>query len=145
MIATRVIYLIGSLRNPEIPKIGKHLRERGFEVFDDWWSASDDADDWLRDYYRGRNFSYREILHSYAAKHIFAFDIHHLDRADIGVLVMPAGTSGHMELSYMRGQGKSCYILFNKEPERVDIMHQFANDVFFDVTKLGEHLQLTYT
>lgn len=141
----KVVYLIGSLRNPEIPKTGKHLRERGFEVFDDWWSASDDADDWLRDYYRGRDFSYREILYSYAARHIFSFDLHHLDRADIGVLVMPAGKSGHMELCYMRGQGKPCYILFDKEPERVDIMYQFANDVFFDVTKLGEHLQLTFT
>ena len=57
---------------------------------------------------------------------------------------MPAGKSGHMELCYMRGQGKPCYVLFDKEPERVDIMYQFATDVFFDVAKLGDHLQNAY-
>jgi len=135
-----VIYLIGSLRNPEIPAIGNHLRSWGFEVFEDWWSASDDADDWLRDYYKGRGFSYKEILNSYAAKHIFAFDLYHLNRATVGVLAMPAGKSGHMELCYLKGQGKPCYVLFDKEPERVDIMYQFADDVFFDVKELGKHL-----
>src|SRR3990167_9668614 len=142
---TKCVYIIGSLRNPIIPQVGAALREVGFEAFDDWYSASEDADDWLRDYYKSRNFTYKEILYSHAARHIFAFDLYHLDRADIGVLVMPAGKSGHMELCYMRGQKKPVYVLFDKEPERVDIMYQFANDVFFDVTKLGEHLQLTFT
>ena len=135
-----LIYLIGSLRNPEIPKIGNYLRTFGLDIFDDWWSASEDADDWLRDYYKERNFSYKEILHSHAAKHIFAFDKYHLDRADTGLLVMPAGRSGHMELLYMIGQGKPGYVLFDKEPERVDIMYQFATDVFFDLESLSKEL-----
>jgi hypothetical protein len=132
-----VIYLIGSLRNPEIPKIAAKIREAGFEVFDDWWSASEDADDWLRDYYRARNFSYQDMLNSHAAKHIFSFDKFHLDRADVGLLVMPAGKSGHLELGYMAGQGKRCFVLFNEVPERVDIMYQFANGgVYFDIDSL---------
>ena len=32
------IYIIGSLRNKNIPLIGNKLREAGFEVFDDWFS-----------------------------------------------------------------------------------------------------------
>lgn len=136
------IYVIGSLRNPEIPAIAESLRSTGLEVFDQWWSASEDADDWLRDYFRKRNFTYKQILQSYAAKHIFSFDKFHLDRADIGVLVMPSGKSGHLELGYMAGQGKRCYVLFDKEPERVDIMHQFANGgVFFDIEELKEDIE----
>ena len=30
------VYLIGSLRNPEVPQIANKIRELGFEVFDDW-------------------------------------------------------------------------------------------------------------
>lgn len=130
------VYVIGSLRNPNIPKVGAALRSIGLDAFEDWYSASEDADDWLRDYYKARGFTYKEMLNSYAAKHIFAFDKHHLDRCDIGLLVMPAGKSGHMELCYMAGQGKPCYVLFDKEPERVDIMYQFANDVFFSLEAL---------
>ena len=32
----RSIYLIGYLRNPEVPKVAEKLRIAGFEVFDDW-------------------------------------------------------------------------------------------------------------
>lgn len=138
MVTMSSIYIIGSLRNPKVPEVGEALRRAGWDAFDDWYSASEDADDWLRDYYQKRQFSYKEMLNSFAAKHIFAFDKHHLDRCDVGLLVMPAGKSGHMELCYMAGQGKPCYVLFDKEPERVDIMYQFANDVFFSMEELLE-------
>lgn len=136
----KVIYLIGALKNPQIPEITNYLTGLGFEVFSDWWAASEDADDWLRDYYKGRGYNYKQTLGSYAAQHIFEFDRTHLDRADIGVMVMPAGKSGHLELGYMIGQGKPGYILFDKEPERVDIMHNFATEVFFNRDELGQTL-----
>jgi len=136
-----VIYLIGSLRNPEIPRVGEALRKYGFDVFDEWYSASEDADDWLRDYFKFRGLSHKEALHSYVAKHIFEFDKKHLDRADIGVLVMPAGKSGHLELGYIIGQGKPGYVLFDGVPDRIDIMHNFCNDVFFNVDELGRCLK----
>jgi nucleoside 2-deoxyribosyltransferase len=53
---------------------------------------------------------------------------------------MPAGKSGHLELGYMVGCGKPGYILFDKEPERLDQMVQFATDIFFDAKELGRHL-----
>lgn len=139
-----VIYIIGSLRNPEIPNIGHKLRGAGFEAFDDWWSASEDADDWLRDYYKDRGCDYRQTIRSYAAQHIFNFDLHHLQRADVGLLVMPAGKSGHLELGYMRGLGKPCYVLFDSVPERVDIMYQFAEEVFFNVDECVSYLKNKY-
>ena len=133
----KLIYLIGSLRNPEVPHIGNQLREKGFEVFDDWFAGGRIADDEWRDYERNRGRTYREALRGYAAEHVFGFDLFHLNRSSIGLLVLPAGKSGHLELGYLLGQGKPGYVLFTEEPkdDRWDVMYQFANDVFFD---LGE-------
>ena len=42
------LYVIGSLKNENIPIIGNELREMGFDVFDDWWSPGPEADDFWR-------------------------------------------------------------------------------------------------
>ena len=63
--------------------------------------------------------------------HIFEFDLHHLERCDAAVLLMPAGKSAHLELGFVRGLGKPGYIVFDKEPERIDVMYQFATELFF--------------
>lgn len=136
----KVIYLIGALKNSQVPQVAGELRTLGFDVFDDWYSPGPDADDYLRDYYRARGFNYREIMNSYSARQIFDYDHYHLNRADIGVLLMPAGKSGHLELGYLLGQGKPGFILFDKEPERVDIMHNFATDVFLNLEEMKETL-----
>ena len=121
------IYLIGSLRNKKIPHIAKKIREEiGFRVFDDWFSPGPEADDFWRDYEKVRGSSYKEALRNWAGRHVFEFDHHHIDESEIGVLIMPAGKSGHLELGYMIGQGKPCFIYFDEEPERWDVMHQFA-------------------
>ena len=125
------IYLIGALKNPKVVSLGNLLRKNGFDAFDDWISPGPFADRYLLEYERKRGHSYKEALRGYAAQHIFEFDKHHIDRCDMGVMIMPAGRSGHLELGYMRGQGKPAYILFDKEPKRFDCMYQFASDVFF--------------
>lgn len=135
-----VIYLIGSLRNPEMPKIGNYLRDVGFEVFDDWFAGGKIADDEWQAYEKSRGRSYPEALKGYAAKHVFEFDLHHLKRSDIVVLVLPAGKSGHLELGWALGQGKAGYVLMPEEPDRWDVMYQFANGVFFDIEELGKTL-----
>jgi nucleoside 2-deoxyribosyltransferase len=124
----KVIYLIGSLRNEKIPHLAKKMRglSDDLEVFDDWFSPGPEADDFWRNYEKVRGSTYKEALRNWAGRHVFEFDHHHIDRADIGVLIMPAGKSGHLELGYMIGQGKPCFIYFDEEPERWDVMHQFA-------------------
>ena len=139
-----VIYLIGSLRNPEVPLIGDSLREAGFETFDEWHSAGEIADDCFRDYCNGRGLTYREALQTYAAKHIFDFDKTHLTRASIVVLVMPGGKSAHLELGWALGQGKAGYVLFDKIPDRYDQMYQFANDMFFSKEEMVNELKLKH-
>lgn len=135
-----VIYLIGSLRNPKIPLLAKELRTYGYDVFDDWFAPGPEADDYWQEYETSRGRSYREALQGYAARHIFDFDKSHLLRADVGLLVVPAGKSCHLELGYLVGRGVPGYILFEKEPERWDVMYCFANDVFLDQGELIDTL-----
>jgi hypothetical protein len=134
------IYLIGSLRNPEVPRIGNYLREIGFDVFDDWFAGGKIADDEWQAYEQFRGRPYDVALRGYAAKHVYNFDLEHINSSDIGVLALPAGKSGHLELGYMIGQGKPGYVLFDKEPERWDVMYNFADGVYFDLKELGRKL-----
>jgi nucleoside 2-deoxyribosyltransferase len=130
------VYLIGSLRNPNIQEIAQQIRAAGFEVFDDWHAAGPIADDCWQEYEKARGHSYPQALKGWAAKHVFEFDKYHLDRCDIGVLALPAGKSGHLELGYMIGAGKPGYVLLDREPERFDVMYQFANGVYYAVEDL---------
>jgi len=131
-----MIYLIGSLRNPKVPLVAKELRQHGFDVFDEWYAAGPTTDeDWQR-YESIRGRTYKEALAGKHAKDVFEFDLANLKVSDIGVLVLPCGKSAHLELGWMIGQGKQGYILFDKEPERYDIMVQFATGIFFDLEEL---------
>jgi hypothetical protein len=134
------IYVIGSLRNLEVPKFANDLRSLGFEVFDDWYGAGPEADDYWQKYENERGRSYEDALKGYAAQTIFKLDKTHLDRCDAAVMCMPAGKSGHLELGYVIGTGKKGFILFDKVPERYDVMYNFATGVFFDKIELFEVL-----
>lgn len=125
---SKVIYIIGSLRNPGIPELANTLESKlGCEAFCSWFSPGPRADDHWKEYAVARGWSYKQALQEYAATHVFEFDKYHIDRADIGVLVMPAGKSGHLELGYMIGQGKPCFYLMEEDTERWDVMLQFCN------------------
>lgn len=122
-----MIYLIGSLRNPKVPLVANTLREAtGVEVFDDWYAAGPEADDYWQRYEQGRGHTFAQALRGHAAQNVFAFDKRHLERATTAVLVAPAGKSGHLELGIHLGKGKPGYILLDGEPERWDVMYQFA-------------------
>ncbi len=135
------IYIMGALANPNIPFIGNKLRKLGFEVFDDWWAPGPLADSYLKHYAKIRKLNYKETLKTHAAKHIYEFDKEHIDQSDIAILVMNAGKSAHLEFGYFIGSGKPGYILFDKEPARVDVMYQFATNIFFQECDLFEELK----
>ena len=140
-IVIKSIYLIGSLRNENVPLVGDKLRVAGFEVFDEWYSAGPEADDYFKKYYNERGVTYKDALKGYAAQHIFNFDKRHLDRCDSAILVCPAGRSGHLELGYMVGRGKPAYVFLDTEADRWDLMYKFATNIFFDITLLIEELK----
>ncbi len=134
------VYLIASLRNPDVPHLGNKIRALGLEVWDDWYGAGKIADQAWQEYEQIRGRPYKEALYGNAAQNIFQFDKRHLDASDLAVLLLPAGKSGHLEFGYMIGQGKRGYILFPEEPERWDVMNQFATNVFFNEADLLEEL-----
>jgi hypothetical protein len=140
---SQIIYLIGSLRNPKVTEVAQELRRAGHEVFDDWMAAGPIADDSWRDYEKGRGRTYAEALEGYAAKHVFDFDVFHINRCTTVVLMLPAGKSGHLELGWALGRGKRGYILLDTEPERFDVMYQFADGVVSSVEELIECLKPT--
>ncbi|WP_316172981.1 hypothetical protein [Bradyrhizobium sp. SZCCHNRI2049] len=137
------VYLIGSLRNPQVPAVAKQIRDGGFTVFDDWYAAGPEADDYWRDYEKNRGRTYPEALRGLAAQNVFAFDLRNLEAADAAVLLMPGGKSAHLELGFMLGRGKPGFVLFTEEPERWDVMYQFANGVHFDTDELISDLKAT--
>src|SRR3954466_15930126 len=112
----RSIYLIGSLRNPEVPGFAAELRKLGHDVFDDWYAAGPEADDYWQKYEKAKGNTLPQALKGYAAQHVFEFDKHHLDLADTGILLLPAGRSGHLELGYLAGRKIDTAILMEGEP-----------------------------
>jgi len=117
-VSSRRAYIIGSLANERVVEVGDALRAANHSVFDDWWAAGPQADFYWQEYEQGRGYTFGEALDRRAAQHVFSFDKQWLDWADTGVLVMPAGKSGHLELGYLIGRGCDGYILMEHEPEK---------------------------
>src|SRR3990167_758714 len=138
---TKVIYIIGALKNWKVIDLHLELEKEGFEVFSSWLTPGPLADEYWRKYAKKRKLTHKQGLKDWSAQHIFNFDKTHLDRCNIGILLMPCGKSGHLELGYMRGQNKPGYILFDKEPKRWDVMHNFATDVFYNKEELKQELK----
>ena len=139
------LYLIGSLRNPAVPVLAAKIRELGIDCFDDWMAAGPEADDYWRDYEKARGHNYAQAMQGHAARHVFEYDRSHLDSSEVGVLMLPAGKSGHLELGYLIGQGKPGYILMPEgDGERWDVMYGFASRIFYREDDLLIHLRNTY-
>lgn len=135
------IYVIGSLRSPRVPEVSAKLRTAGFEVFDDWYAAGPEADDYWQTYEKARGHNFAQALKGHAATNVFNFDKRHLDESDVVVLVLPAGKSGHLELGYCLGRGKPGYIVYGEEPDRFDVMYKFATGVFATDEELIQELK----
>lgn len=142
------IYLIGSLRNPEVPTLQNLLRGFGHDVFASWHAAGPEADDHWQAFEKGRGLTFEQALRDHAAQHVYNFDRRNLDRCDAAVLVMPAGKSAHLELGYWIGRAMATgkpnksFILLPKEPDRWDVMYAFAARVCTSAEELLKPLGL---
>lgn len=142
-VPSKYIYLIGSLRNPKVPEVAHDLRAAGFSVFDDWYAAGPTADDDWQEYEKDRGRTYLDALEGIAARHAFDLDHKHLALADVGVLVLPAGKSGHLELGWVARQKPTFVLLENgEEPPRWDLMYKLCTAVCGTVEELVGKLKL---
>lgn len=137
------IYLIGSLKNElRIPEIGNILRVEGYDVMDEWITPGEHADENWQRYEKIRGRTYEEALKGRAATNIFLFDRSYIDLCDVAVLIMPAGKSAFLELGYAKGRHKRTFILLDgKEPDRYDIMPNFAYKICKTVDDLVKELR----
>lgn len=143
------LYLIGSLRNQAIPALATRLRDScpDFEIFDDWFSAGPEADDFWKNYEQGRygtdSKAYVKGLSGYAASHVFEFDKHHLNTASHALLVLPAGKSGHMEVMYAAyGVGANTAILLEEGVDpRWDVMYKFIPNILTSYTEVEQWMK----
>ena len=46
-------------------------------------------------------------------------------------MVLPCGKSAHLELGYAVGKGKRTVIFMPEEPERWDVMYNFADQIVY--------------
>lgn len=147
------VYIIGSMQNATVLEVGAAVRAAGHDAFDDWHSSGPESDLHWHAYEQKRGRTFRDALKGHHAQNVYRFDKGHIDESDAGVLVLPAGRSGHLELGYMVGRGKrTCILLADPNPERFDIMYNFAEYVATSVEevvawlakepiKLGRHPQ----
>lgn len=137
------VYVIGSLRNPVVQDVANKLRTDGFEVFDDWSAVGPEADDHWKTYEQGRGRNFKQALCGKSCENTFNFDRRNIDAADIGVMVMPAGKSGHIELGYMAGKGKRTFVLLQEDSDRWDIMYKFFTGIVYDYKELVREIHTT--
>ncbi len=125
-----LVYLIGALKNTRVPIIGNLLRTANYDVMDEWFTPGEHADENWQKYEKLRGRTYTEALKGRAATNIFLFDKAYLDLADVAILIMPAGKSAMLELGYAKGTNKyTCIFLDGQDPDRYDIMPNFADKV----------------
>ena len=135
------VYIIGALKNEQIPIIAKELTNEGYKVFSDWHNPGPEADMHWQKHEEFKGTSYKEALNGPHVETVFYYDMAYLDLCDIAILVLPAGKSGHLELGYVAGKGKKTFILLDKEPDRYDIMTKFATGVCNNLEELKEELK----
>lgn len=138
------VYIAGSLANKTIPKI-THMANYGYglKAFSEWYTPGPEADVNWRDYELSQGECYLSALKRPAAQHIYNFDKRYIDASACMLLVGPAGKSAHLELGYVLGQGKKGVIYLPEEPERWDVMYNFADLVTHDLDEAFEFIRNT--
>ena len=118
----RRIYIIGSLRDPEVVGLALRLRDAGYEVYDDWYSAGPEADDAWQRHQSAKDVSFKEALQGPHAQCVIDDDAKWLMWANT-VIMVGSGKSRGIELGWRVGQGAQGFILLSEEPLRWDVMY----------------------
>jgi hypothetical protein len=139
------IYLASSWRNTAQPSVLKILREAGHEIYDfrnppngpengfRWSDIDPNWQSWTSE-------EYRVALRTPLAQQGFNSDFDGMKWADVGVLLLPCGRSGHLELGWMAGAGKRTIIL-TRDGEEPELMALLATEICGSVNEVIKTLQ----
>lgn len=137
----RKIYLMSSLGNADLPRVGRDLRVAGHEVFDDWHGAGTNADVHWREYEQSRGYTFVEALARPLAQVHYELDREWMAWANTGLLVLPAGKSGHLELGYLaQREDTTTHILLDGEPTDWNLMYKLVDGVWNNLEQFMEWL-----
>lgn len=127
------IYLASSWRNAKQPTVIKQLRKAGHEVYDfrsppngieggfHWAELDPQWEAWTAE-------KYREMLKLPLAKEGFNSDLYGMAWADVGILLLPAGRSAHLELGWMAGVGKKT-IIWTEDGQEPELMALLSEEI----------------
>ena len=134
---TRSVYVASSWRNAIQAMVVRRLREAGLEAYDFRdpsnpkgafrWSdlGVDRPDDWLpEDWSPERCIAFLDLPRAVEA---FEQDFGAMQKADLCVLVLPAGRSANLEAGWFVGRGKPLVVL--KDWGAPDLMYRMATRV----------------
>ena len=111
----RTIYVASSWNNPQHPSVVQELRHRGHEVYDFRHPRGrDDRSVW------------KEL-------HIKKEHLEAMRESDVCILLLPCGRSAHIEAGYMKGLGKTVYVLGSVFDELKPELMYLAFDAFFSL------------
>lgn len=155
------VYVASSWRNDVQPDVVEALRADGHEVYDfrhppggdhlgfSWAEVGGDWQSWTIG-------EYLDALQHPVAVAGFDSDFGAMQAADVGVLVLPAGRSAHLEAGYFVGAGKPLFVLLDGiefspwvgeggiDPTlkvNPELMYRMAADVLRDLDRLRDILR----
>ena len=139
------IYVASSWRNERYSEIVKALQRAGHEVNDfrnppcgsggfQWEDVDPDFESWTTAEYKER------LLKSPIVSHGFLSDMRALVWCDTCVLVMPCGSSAHLELGWCAGAGKRTIVFLGEG--RPELMYLLADSLAVDEDELLREISL---
>lgn len=119
---TRDIYLASSWRNAYQPTLVRRLRDDGHSVYDFRNPSEGNAfrwDDIAPHWQQWTAEEYVTALSTAYADRGFKSDFGGMQWCDTCVLLLPAGSSAHLEFGWCAGAGRECFVLALgiREPE----------------------------
>ena len=138
-----MIYVASSWRNERQHKVVEYLRAAGNEVYDfknpsnsnNGFAWSDIDPEWEQ----WDVAKYLEALNDPIANNGYGYDKRALDKATLGVLVLPCGRSAHLEAGYLMGRRKPVFILLEEESfkgvESIELMYKLANCIGTEISE----------
>lgn len=131
------IYVASSWRNPHQPRVIQALEAHGHTPYDfrnpphgdggfDWRQiagAPDNVDE-------VDHHTYQALMSSPEAHDGYYADFDAMNTADLGILVLPAGNSSHLETGWLTGRGIPTAIYSPDETLRPDLMYRMTDGLF---------------
>lgn len=142
------IYISSSWRNGIQPSLVKELRKRGHQVYDFrhpfgrrdhnvWESVVERLS--LSSPYKSAELTpadFGRMLGDKIAKKRFLDHYHALSDADTCILLLPSGSSSHVEAGFMAGAGKRVFVMDCNTHTRPELMYLTFDGYFHDFDSL---------